>query len=87
MKMEPIEGSETSAISAETPGKHPKENMLQGAYLCVFTAKIFFFIEHLYFYILAPSERERERERERETCGYLRRMCIKYIVIGLRLKK
>jgi hypothetical protein len=28
MKMEQIEGSETSAISNQTPGKHPKENML-----------------------------------------------------------
>jgi hypothetical protein len=28
MKMEPIEGSETSAISNQTPGKHPKQNIL-----------------------------------------------------------
>jgi hypothetical protein len=28
MKMERIEGSETSAISTHTPGKHPKENIL-----------------------------------------------------------
>jgi hypothetical protein len=27
-KMEPIEGSETSAIGTQTPGKHPKENIL-----------------------------------------------------------
>jgi hypothetical protein len=27
-KMEPTEGSETSAISNQTPGKHPKENIL-----------------------------------------------------------
>jgi hypothetical protein len=27
MKVEPIEGSETSAISTQTPGKHPKENI------------------------------------------------------------
>jgi hypothetical protein len=27
-KLEPIEGSETSAISNQTPGKHPKENIL-----------------------------------------------------------
>jgi hypothetical protein len=27
-KMELIEGSETSAISNQTPGKHPKENIL-----------------------------------------------------------
>jgi hypothetical protein len=33
MKMEPIEGSETSAISTQTPGKHPKENILQ-AVIC-----------------------------------------------------
>jgi hypothetical protein len=26
--MEPIDGSETSAISNETPGKHPKETIL-----------------------------------------------------------
>jgi hypothetical protein len=26
--MEPIERSETSAISNQTPGKHPKENIL-----------------------------------------------------------
>jgi hypothetical protein len=29
MKMEPIEGFETSAIITQTPGKHPKENILQ----------------------------------------------------------
>ena len=28
MKMEPIEGSETSAISFVTPGNYPKENIL-----------------------------------------------------------
>jgi hypothetical protein len=28
-KMELIESSETSAISNQTPGKHPKENTLQ----------------------------------------------------------
>jgi hypothetical protein len=28
MKMERIEGSETSAISTQTPGKHPKENIV-----------------------------------------------------------
>jgi len=28
MKMEPIEGSETSAIINQTPGNHPKENLL-----------------------------------------------------------
>jgi hypothetical protein len=27
-KMKPIEGSETSAIGNQTPGKHPKENIL-----------------------------------------------------------
>jgi hypothetical protein len=31
--MEPIEGSETSAISNQTPGKHPKENILLVIYL------------------------------------------------------
>jgi hypothetical protein len=30
--MEPIEGSETSAISTQTPGKHPKENILHKGY-------------------------------------------------------
>ena len=29
MKMELIEGSETSAISTMTPGNYPKENILQ----------------------------------------------------------
>jgi len=29
MKMELIEGSETSAIRTQTPGNYPKENMLQ----------------------------------------------------------
>jgi len=29
MKMEPIEGSETSAIRTKTPGNYPKENILQ----------------------------------------------------------
>ena len=28
MKMEPIEGSETSAIRTKTPGNYPKENIL-----------------------------------------------------------
>ena len=27
--MEPIEGSETSAFKPQTPGKYPKENILQ----------------------------------------------------------
>jgi hypothetical protein len=27
-KMEPIEGFETSGISNQTPGKHPKENII-----------------------------------------------------------
>jgi hypothetical protein len=27
MKMEPIEGSETSAFKTQTPGKYPKENI------------------------------------------------------------
>ena len=29
MKMEPIECSETSAFSTQTPGRYPKENALQ----------------------------------------------------------
>jgi len=29
MKMEPIEGSETSAIRTKTPGNYPKDNILQ----------------------------------------------------------
>jgi len=29
MKMELIEGSETSAISTQMPGNYPKENILQ----------------------------------------------------------
>jgi hypothetical protein len=29
LKMEPIQRSETSAISTQTPGKHPKENIFQ----------------------------------------------------------
>jgi len=29
LKMEPIEGSETSAFRTQTPGKYPKENVLQ----------------------------------------------------------
>ena len=28
MKMEPIEGSETSDFKTQTPGKYPKENIL-----------------------------------------------------------
>ena len=28
MKLEPIEGSETSAFKPQTPGKYPKENIL-----------------------------------------------------------
>jgi hypothetical protein len=29
LKMEPIQCSETSVISTQTPGKHPKENIFQ----------------------------------------------------------
>jgi len=29
MKMEPIEGTETSDFKSQTPGKYPKENILQ----------------------------------------------------------
>jgi hypothetical protein len=29
LKMEPIQCSETSAVSTQTPGKHPKENIVQ----------------------------------------------------------
>jgi hypothetical protein len=32
MKMEPIEGSETSDIRTNTPGNYPKENILQYKY-------------------------------------------------------
>ena len=32
MKMEPIEGSETSAIRTKTPGNYPKENILHNFY-------------------------------------------------------
>jgi hypothetical protein len=28
LKMEPVECSETSAITTQTPGQHPKENIL-----------------------------------------------------------
>jgi hypothetical protein len=31
-KMEPIEDSETLAFKPQTPGKHPKENILQYTY-------------------------------------------------------
>jgi hypothetical protein len=34
MKMEPMAGSETSAISNQTPGKYPKENILLFLYAC-----------------------------------------------------
>jgi hypothetical protein len=42
MKMEPIEGSETSAISTQAPGKHPKENILQAKLfeLCAISVQI-----------------------------------------------
>jgi len=32
MKMEPIEGSETSAVRTKTPGNYPKENILHEEY-------------------------------------------------------
>jgi len=32
MKMEPIEGSETSVIINQTPGNYPKENLLYTGY-------------------------------------------------------
>ena len=33
--MEPIEGSETSASKPQTPGKYPKENILQNDLIAV----------------------------------------------------
>jgi len=36
MKMELIEGSETSAISIVTPGNYPKENILHTGSLFIF---------------------------------------------------
>jgi len=35
MKMELIEGSETSAISFVTPGNYPKENILHDFIICM----------------------------------------------------
>ena len=32
-KIEPIEGSETSAFKPQTPGKYPKENILHNTYV------------------------------------------------------
>ena len=39
MKMEPIEGSETSAIRTKTPGNYPKENILHIIYYMGMTAQ------------------------------------------------
>jgi hypothetical protein len=51
-KMEPIEGSETSAISTQTPGKHPKENILLIYYFCFFLCIIFMFFYVLFLFFL-----------------------------------
>ena len=45
-KMEPIEGSETSAFKSQTRGKYPKENILR--YLQYFYS-LFYFI--IYFFL------------------------------------
>jgi hypothetical protein len=34
LKMEPIQCPETSAISTQTPGKHPKENIFKKVIIC-----------------------------------------------------
>jgi len=39
-KMEPIEGSETSAFKPQTPGKYPKENLLSKPSLLKETVRI-----------------------------------------------
>ena len=48
MKMEPIEGSETSAIRTKTPGNYPKENILE---------------ENKYLYIRGSSQKPLAKER------------------------
>jgi hypothetical protein len=49
MKMEPIEGSETSDISTQTPKKHPKENILHIKHGESLKSSIYLFI---YLFIL-----------------------------------
>ena len=44
MKIEPIEGSETSAIRTKTPGNYPKENILQFLRKLPKTKYTYFFI-------------------------------------------
>jgi hypothetical protein len=50
LKMEPIECSETSAISIQTPGKHPKENILHLLFPCFLVAL------HVSSYVIAHHQ-------------------------------
>jgi len=42
--MEPIEGSETSAITNQTPGNYPKGNLLYSAHVKSLKSRTFSFI-------------------------------------------
>ena len=43
MKMEPIEGYETSAIRTKKPGNYPKENILHLLHFNLLVPELFFF--------------------------------------------
>jgi len=46
MKMEPIEGSETSAIRTKTPGNYPKENILHIQHGESLKSRLLFYVVH-----------------------------------------
>jgi hypothetical protein len=43
-KMEPIEGSETSAFKPQTPGKYPKENILHNLIRIMYEYNLFYIL-------------------------------------------
>ena len=57
MKMELIEGSETSAISIVTPGNYPKENILHTGHGESLKSRNILFISDIYFLKLAANKR------------------------------
>ena len=56
MKMEPIEGSETSAISFVTPGNYPKENILynHSPDIYIYIYIYYITIVQIYIYVYIP---------------------------------
>ena len=63
LKMEPIEGSETSAFRTQTPGNYPKENILQHSNYALI-------MDHLKLWsIFSHDDRKVLQARESTRCG------------------